>query len=402
MEPQTGIWGLIESNQFLQGGLLITLVGGALVYLRQVPRQIGRWLQRQFTVTVHFREQDIVHWLGQWLAAGEYADKCRRLNCRLNHQDKLPTSSMEPGLGIHVFRYREHWIMLNHALEDEGEAATTLFEKKRTMTMWTMGRKSILIRQIVDDAIQLNLDRRKDRQVSHINYSGEYWQEVRADDKRPVESVVLADRDEIIDDADWFLNNSEWFTRRGIPYRRGYLFHGPPGNGKSTMIQVLAGKFELPIYMLSITGKGMGDSTLYGLMANVPRRAIVAIEDIDKVSFEKQEDEGITMTGLLNSIDGIVAGAGRILIITANDTTNLPAALLRPGRIDKEWFIDAPKLPQIEQIFNVFYPDANGQSSIFGEAVTGAEIPMAAIQQHMVKCRTPDEAVASVSDLVGA
>ena len=326
---------LLANNELIQGGLLLTILGGAMVYLRRVPQVIGKYLQRLFTANVHFRDQDIVHWVGQWLATGEYAQRCRRLNCRLDHQGKVPKASMEPGLGTHYFRYKGHWILLRHALEEEGEAATALFEKKRTMTMWTIGRKSTVIRQVVNDAIDAALTRRKGKQVTHINYGGDFWQEVRADDQRPLESVVLNCRDQIVDDTAWFLKSSEWYTRRGLPYRRGYLFHGPPGNGKSTMVQVLAGHFELPIYLLTLTGESMSDSTLYGLMANIPRRAILAIEDIDKVGFDRTGKKGVTLSGLLNAIDGIVAGAGRLLIITANETSKLPAPLLRSGPHDK-------------------------------------------------------------------
>lgn len=393
---------LLANSELLQGGLILTVLTAAMVYLRRVPQVIGKHLQRLFTANVHFRDQDIVHWVGQWLATGEYAQRCRRLNCRLDHQGKLPAASMEPGLGVHYFRYKKHWILLRHALEEEGEAATALFEKKRTMTMWTIGRRSTVIRQVVDDAIGVALSRRKGKQVTHINYNGDFWQEVRADDQRPLESVILNCREQIMDDTAWFLKNSEWYTRRGLPYRRGYLFHGPPGNGKSTMIQVLAGHFELPIYMLTLTGESMSDSNLYGLMANIPRRAILAIEDIDKTGFDRTGKKGVTLSGLLNAICGIVAGYGRLLIITANETSKLPDTLIRKGRIDKTWFIDIPGEVEVATMFKVFYPDADGYADAFSGVITPAGLSMAAIQQYLVRWPTPQDAVENTEEIVGS
>lgn len=391
---------LLANSELFQGGMVLMLVGATLAYLRSAPRLIGKVFIKWFTSSVQFREADIVHWVGQWLAAGKYAQRCRRLNGRLDHQGRRPKASLEPGLGVHYFRYKGHWVLLKHELEEDGEVSGGFFMKNRTMTLWILGRKSTVIRDIVEEAIEMALARRYGKQVAHINYHSEYWTEIKVDEKRPVESIVLPDREAIIEDARWFLGANEWHTVRGLPYRRGYLFHGPPGNGKSTMIQVLAGQFELPIYMLSLSGKDVGDSGLYALMAQIPHRAIVAIEDIDKVRFDKENGEGVTLSGLLNAIDGVIAGAGRILILTANETKNLPATLLRRGRIDREWLFDTPGRKEIDTMFKVFYPEADGHASIFGDAITGAGLSMAAVQQHLVRWKTPKEAVENIGELV--
>lgn len=277
--------------------------------------------------------------------------------------------------------------------------------KNRTMTVWILGRKPEFIRTMMEEAVEMALARRYGKQVAHINArNGDHWMEIKVDDKRPVESIVLPEnmREEILADTQWFIDAGGWHSKRGLPYRRGYLFHGPPGNGKSTMIQVLAGHFELPIYMLSLSGKDVGDTSLYALMTQVPKRSILAIEDIDKIQFDRESGEGVTMAGLLNSIDGVVAGAGRILILTANNIEGLPAPLLRSGRIDHAWLFDTPGRQEIDSIFRVFYPDADGHAADFGTAVAPARLSMAAIQQHLVKCETPQGAIEKVADLVGS
>ena len=73
----------------------------------------------------------------------------------------------------------------------------------------------------------------------------------------------------------------------GIPYRRGYLLHGPPGSGKSSFIQALAGSLSYDICVLNLSERGLADDKLIHLLSNVPERSFVLIEDID-AAFNKR------------------------------------------------------------------------------------------------------------------
>ena len=73
----------------------------------------------------------------------------------------------------------------------------------------------------------------------------------------------------------------------GIPYRRGYLLHGPPGSGKSSFIQALAGALNYDICLLNLSERGLHDDKLIHLLSNVVERSIVLIEDID-AAFNKR------------------------------------------------------------------------------------------------------------------
>lgn len=73
----------------------------------------------------------------------------------------------------------------------------------------------------------------------------------------------------------------------GIPYRRGYLLHGPPGSGKSSFIQALAGSMSYDICLLNLSERGLADDKMIHLLSNTPERSIVLIEDID-AAFNKR------------------------------------------------------------------------------------------------------------------
>lgn len=104
----------------------------------------------------------------------------------------------------------------------------------------------------------------------------------------------------------------------------GYLLHGAPGSGKTSLIQAIAGALNLDVFILSLSKSNLDDTSLNNLFNDIPRRAIALIEDID-VAFTRIEssksDDGktkwgkagsgsITLSGLLNAIDGIYAQEG--------------------------------------------------------------------------------------------
>ncbi|EGX93580.1 mitochondrial chaperone bcs1, putative [Cordyceps militaris CM01] len=134
-----------------------------------------------------------------------------------------------------------------------------------------------------------------------------------------------------------------WYAQRGIPYRRGYLFYGRPGTGKTSLSLSVAGHFELDIYRIQISG--ITDDSLKQLFEKLPGRCVVLLEDVDAIAKNRavgaahaagdaSSAAGTTMSGLLNIIDGVSSQEGRILIMTTNYAARLDAALVRPGRID--------------------------------------------------------------------
>ncbi|KAK0372159.1 mitochondrial chaperone bcs1 [Colletotrichum limetticola] len=149
-------------------------------------------------------------------------------------------------------------------------------------------------------------------------------------------------RRELLEDLDSFLQPSmtAWHKARGIPYRRGYFFHGPPGTGKTSVSMALGTHFHLPIYRFSLGSIEMNDDCLAELFDSIPTRCLLLFEDIDASAVVNRQASptegrgGITLSGLLNLIDGAGAPEGRILIMITNYPGTLDKALVRHGRID--------------------------------------------------------------------
>ena len=72
-----------------------------------------------------------------------------------------------------------------------------------------------------------------------------------------------------------------WYVERGIPYRRGYLLHGPPGSGKTSFITALAGELGFDICVLNLGEAGLTDDRLSHALSNMPPRSFALLEDVD-------------------------------------------------------------------------------------------------------------------------
>lgn len=180
-------------------------------------------------------------------------------------------------------------------------------------------------------------------------------------------------KEEIVKDLVTFSTAKDYYTKIGKAWKRGYLLHGPPGTGKSTMIAAMANFLKYDIYDLELTA--VKDNTeLRKLLIDTTSKSIIVIEDIDcsldltgqrennkdqkaEEDTKKKEDEKkddpvmdkikkmkeknktsqVTLSGLLNFIDGLwSACAGeRIIVFTTNYVEKLDPALIRRGRMDK-------------------------------------------------------------------
>ncbi|CAA0839278.1 P-loop containing nucleoside triphosphate hydrolases superfamily protein [Striga hermonthica] len=176
---------------------------------------------------------------------------------------------------------------------------------------------------------------------------------------------------DIINDLCKFADSKDYYAKIGKAWKRGYLLFGPPGTGKSSMIAAMANLLEYDVYDLELTS--VKDNTeLRKLLIDTSGKSIIVIEDIDcsinltgqrkkeddsddedednekdeieklKGKVEKLEEGGkksseVTLSGLLNFIDGLWSACGgeRIIVFTTNYVEKLDPALIRRGRMDK-------------------------------------------------------------------
>lgn len=244
--------------------------------------------------------------------------------------------------------------------------------------------------------------------------------------RREFESVILDNdiSERVLSDVREFLDSREWYSRRGVPYRRGYLLHGPPGCGKTSYIMALAGKLEYDICQMNLSNAALSDERLNYLLNVAPVKSIILLEDVDAaflsredIDFSKSAYQGlgrVTLSGILNVLDGVSSSEERILFMTTNYPEKLDPALTRPGRVDMKIYIGHASNSQLVRAFERFYPPELGgpRGASFVRAIDAAkrhikipkrkvDLSMADIQSYFLFHKDkPDEAIKHVGDLL--
>merc|ERR1719199_546819 len=156
------------------------------------------------------------------------------------------------------------------------------------------------------------------------------WEIAATITKRPASTVVLNEgvMEDILNDVSNFIKKEAWYAARNIPHRRGYLLEGPPGCGKSSLIRAVASEFSLPLCCVQLKSSRVGEAGIEALLQKAPEGAIIFIEDIDCAEQggvlsrtgqgnssvagmdAKSDPDRVTMSELLNAIDGLGAQTG--------------------------------------------------------------------------------------------
>jgi hypothetical protein len=166
-------------------------------------------------------------------------------------------------------------------------------------------------------------------------------------------------------DFESFLNREEWFRNNRLPFRRGYLLHGPPGNGKTSLIRAMLNTSGLNGHAIRLFQEHTDDAHLERMFRYAASSApsLIVIEDIDRAFPRAPSSEvrcKVSLQQLLNCLDGIDSQDGVIVVATANDPTVLDSAILRrPGRFDRVVALPAPDRQLRLGYFRKFNPHLN-------------------------------------------
>lgn len=177
------------------------------------------------------------------------------------------------------------------------------------------------------------------------------------------EHIFLNDNlvETIRNDVDKFINSEEQYCKLGIKYKRTYLFYGPAGTGKSSLATAIANHSGRNILSINVS-KDMTDATLIKVIAGRPDKSIILFEDIDclfanlkrsesveesKEGEKKDNSIKVTLSCILNILDGAYTPEDVIFILTTNHIDKLDDAIRRDGRTDLKLEITRPNVATI-------------------------------------------------------
>ncbi|ESZ93219.1 hypothetical protein SBOR_6375 [Sclerotinia borealis F-4128] len=309
-----------------------------------------------------------------------------------------------PSFGTHYFWYKRRLLQFRRS-QSAIQSNSTLSEREE-ICLSSFGRNPRILKELLGECRQAFVKNDENRTIIYRGGSktgGEPdWTRLVSRISRPFSTVVLDEvvKQKVIADMKDYLHpfTRRWYSNRGIPYRRGYLLHGPPGTGKSSLSFAIAGYFKLKIYIVSLNSGSMNEENLTMLFGELPKQCVVLLEDIDtaglthtrdddnddddydedvgpksplskatktleamaKKNGSKEQSGKISLSALLNVIDGVASQEGRILIMTTNHIEKLDEALIRPGRVDMTIHFDLANKDNMEQIFRGIYATLEG------------------------------------------
>ncbi|XP_045812325.1 AAA-ATPase ASD, mitochondrial-like [Trifolium pratense] len=329
----------------------------------------GERLQRNETYTV----------IQTYLSANS-SQRAKRLKAEVVKDSQNPlVLSMENNQEItDEFNGVKVWWFANHTpARTQSFSVYSTSDEKRFLTLTFHKRDRDLvttsyIRHVLEKGKAITMKNRRLKLYTNnpsndwMRYRSTKWSHTTFEHPASIETLAMETKkkEEIINDLLKFKKGKEYYAKVGKAWKRGYLLFGPPGTGKSTMISAIANFMNYDVYDLELTIV-KDNNELKRLLIETSSKSIIVIEDIDcsldltgqrkkkseidndeneedknpiiKRKEEEKKESKVTLSGLLNFIDGIWSACGgeRIIIFTTNFVDKLDPALIRRGRMDK-------------------------------------------------------------------
>lgn len=382
--------GKLSVDMILNG--IVLAVGGILIAsLRNIPYKLYSAIRRTVVVTlVVDSRSELFSWLIAHLNDLPYSKSCRLLTASAT-PDTLHSKSgqkgnstllVTPAPGFHVFLdgYRLVWATR------ELSAGQQIIE---TVRMSTFGFK----RRYFDELLAKCVDRIKNANIGRtplymVDRWAESWILSSVRTNRPLSTVILdGDAQGFCADIANFLRSEEWYARRGIPWRRGYLLYGPPGTGKTSLIIAAAGELNMSLCMLSLSDTRLSDHSFSVLLQRTPSNSMIVIEDVDAFFCDRSsvaEGVKLSFSGFLNALDGVHSLEGRVIVLTTNHVDRLDSALIRPGRVDRQFHLEYATHAQIYGMYIQFFPDDTQGADRFLKQIGDRRVSPAYVQEVLL------------------
>ncbi|ENH63896.1 Putative mitochondrial chaperone BCS1-B [Fusarium oxysporum f. sp. cubense race 1] len=409
---------LVES--LFPGGTSLPSVAFLLYLTPYLFQAVGSAAKSQFISSVEIKAHDeIFNYVMSWVARHKLSRNNHRLlaSSTLDHEpfslipspsnqgdgdgddvdDVDPTASLDelrskislynarplhwtPSVGTHFFMYENRLISFTRSVESQ--ESSPFSRRPEKIELSCLGRNADVLKRIIYNARIEYLEKQRGRTSIYRavkTYGDELsWTKCMSKPTRPMSTIALDEtiKQSLIKDLSRYLNprTKNWYATRGIPYRRGYLFSGPPGTGKTSLTLAAAGLMGLNIYMISLSSPNLSEDSLATMLEDIDAAGLTNKRKKQETQANngppKPVREPISLSGLLNVIDGVGAQEGRVLVMTSNHTENIDPALLRPGRVDFSVEFGLASSDTITQLFRLMYGTSHDEVGSIEHAAT--------------------------------
>lgn len=250
---------------------------------------------------------------------------------------KTTKTKHEAGYGSHWFWY--NWftfVRVVISLDQDNHTES----KTETISVYFSGLRPRSMRnRFYEEFCQWHASETVDPGYFKFNEWGNAYK-IKGMKERPLESIFMGEKDLArVDNAvAQSFEADERFDKLGRNKTIGILLEGPPGTGKSSLIQALASKYKKDIYYVDFSAKDGTFSSVLSAVSGLPKNTFIVMEDIDCYECTHKRDEDTSKSAqlatILRMIDGIDLPDNSVVFATTNNVDILDEALTRPGRFD--------------------------------------------------------------------
>ena len=338
----------VASNDLALSALVLTVAGSVLFWLRGRLGKILQAITRSLTVTIEVdSDNEMFAWTLRWLDDRIDQHKSRRKTAIIDRRERRPGEAavageaearlrFVPAPGLHLLWLGGVAVLLDRERDDgqakEGSPLRRETLRFRTARWWRSELEAGLREASTPSRAEKPL-------LVSDTYGG--FDHVPHPAVKRFDHLTLPEgvEDAVRQHLGAFLGGAEEHARIGRPWRTGILLHGPPGNGKTSLIQAMAHEFGLGIAVLTNrTVTELKGGAMAEIFTQLPPGYVLVLEDVDTLGASREEGaeaaDRVTLGTLLNGLDGIYTPDGLVTVLTTNHPQRLDPALIRPGRVD--------------------------------------------------------------------
>ncbi len=341
----------IRESPIVQGGLTLMIAGWIGYQARAIPSRVMSVLRTRCTRVIEVRESSPLYdaWLALVTESAVRRGGPRTLEVRSmtdDYDERAAASDYAAGADTFWSRIHGRWCKVEVSQESPSKGEPSLIRRFVIRVEVLFGSRADLSALLLAAKARANVVQNR-QMVDLCNKYGSTSTITLP--KRHPSTLCLPDgmfegvRDRVVE----FMDSREDYERVGVPWRFGILLYGEPGTGKTSMAHTLASETNRRLAVIPLADL-RSDEELFSAFEGVRDDAIVLIEDVDCAFHQRDSEdaEGITFSGFLNCIDGVIAAQnGRILIMSTNHIDRLDPALIRPGRVDLK--LEVPLLSKV-------------------------------------------------------
>lgn len=390
-----------KTNPVIAGAMSLWGLGVLTFLLRSVPSRIWGFIKHQSTTTLTFTSdpigtnaQTFVNFM-TWFEENQGRWRGFSRSIALNSVDRMQltrygrtfggaTTQAGVGAGWHFFTYKGCPMWMRRNRLDKGSIQNLVYEIEITM----IGRNRQRLLDLVEDFRWEPPS--SEESLGVYTWSDNNWYRSQDVPPRPLRSVIIRRdiKESLIRDVQQWRESRAWYEERGLPYKLTCLLRGMPGTGKTSLIKALASHLAMNVCVLNLNK--MTDDSLPAALSEAEPNSIIVIEDFDSTTATRARNAmkprpgaspdakeiieeanafafGLTLSGILNSLDGIVSLHDKILFLTTNVAETLDPALLRKGRVDISYEIGRLGDAEVREYIALMFPGTEVHSHPFDD-----------------------------------